>query len=415
MCLTFLIAFLCVDATTRAGDWTQLLGPTRNGVAPADEQLTDWPARGPRVLWSRDDIGAGYAGPVVLGDRAVLFHRPGHTDVVECLDVATGETLWKHMYPAEFRDSFGMDHGPRATPTIDAETRRVYTHGSQGMVHCLDLDTGKVIWRLDTAEAYRAPKGWFGRACSPLIEGHLVLLNIGGTGGIIALRKDSGEVAWEAPDHEASYASPVAATFGGKRLAVFFTREGFVALAPKTGDVHATHRWRPLIDASVNAANPIVVGDLVFLSTSYDTGAILLRVTETGVEKVWSGESMSNHYPTCVHHEGFLYGFDGRQEFGSSLRCIELRTGEVRWNREMPIGSVTVVGDELLILTEDGVLRRGPVSPERFAPTAEVSILGSGIRAYPALSDGRLLARDKKKLVCIEVGRTRAPAKGEPR
>src|SRR5207245_173641 len=102
----------------------------------------------------------------------------------------------------------------------------------------------------------------------------------------------------------------------GTRQVFFFTRAGLVALDPRTGAVRFSKQWRARINASVNAATPLVVGDEVFISASYNTGALLLHFGKEGADEVWKGDDvMSNHYGTCVYHDGCLYGFDGRQEY----------------------------------------------------------------------------------------------------
>src|SRR5207248_1061682 len=99
------------------------------------------------------------------------------------------------------------------------------------------------------------------------------------------------------------------------RHVFFFTRSGLVALDPLTGQVRFTHHWRSRMNASVNAATPVLIGDKLFLSASYGTGAVLLRIAKDGVADVWhNDESLSNHYNTSVYHDGHLYGFYGRQE-----------------------------------------------------------------------------------------------------
>ncbi len=157
--------------------------------------------------------------------------------------------------------------------------------------------------------------------------------------------------------------------------------------------------------ASVSAATPLVIDDLIFLSASYGTGAALLRFKEGGPEKIWAGDDiLSNHYATSVHHNGFLYGFDGRQEEGCHLRCVELKTGKVRWSQDrFGAGTVTLAGGQLLILTEKGELLRAPATPTEFKPTARAQILPFNARAHPALADGRFYARSKDKLVCVDL------------
>ena len=101
----------------------------------------------------------------------------------------------------------------------------VYTFGAQGQLHAVGLADGKKRWSEDTAARYRVAKGFFGAAGSPLVEDGRVIANIGGKGaGIVAFDAATGKVLWTATDDEASYSSPVGATIGGRRLAVFLTR-----------------------------------------------------------------------------------------------------------------------------------------------------------------------------------------------
>ena len=394
----------------QAGDWPQFLGPTRNGVYAGNDLAATWPADGPPVIWQKS-IGQGFSGPVVAQHKLILFHRIDDKETVECLDAKSGKQLWNYGYPTAYRDDFGFDEGPRATPSI--ADRRVYTFGAEGMLHCLDFATGKKIWSVNAKTEFRAPKGFFGIACSPLVEGNAVLLNIGGAegAGIVAFECLTGKILWKASDDEASYSSPVPATINGQRDVFFFTRKELVAVNPADGEIRFKFPWGPTMNASVSAATPLVVDDLVFVSGCYGTGAVVLRVKGNGVENVWSAEDvLSNHYATSVQHDGFLYGIDGRTDPGyqpgPSLRCVELKTGKIRWkNDSVGAATITLAGDQLLILTEKGELIRAAASPEKFKPNARAQILPFQVRAYPALADGFLYARSKDKMVCVDLGK----------
>jgi outer membrane protein assembly factor BamB len=262
------------------------------------------------------------------------------------------------------------------------------------------------VWAVDTKKDFGSPKGYFGRACSPLVEGNAVVLNIGAeNAGIVAFDKATGKVLWKANSDEAGYSSPTAATIHGKRYLLVLTRAGLDAIDPATGKVYFQHHFRSRMDASVNAATPIVIDDMIFVSASYGTGAALLRFDEKGPEKIWAGDGiLSNHYATSVYADGFLYGFDGRQEQGPNLRCIELKTGQVKWSEDhFGAGTLMIAGGKLLILTEKGELMIAPASPDGFKPTSRAQVLPFESRAYPALADGFFYARSKDKLVCVDL------------
>ena len=403
---------------SHAADWPQFLGPTRNGISSETNLCAAWPADGPPVVWQKK-IGAGFSGPVVAGNRLILFHRQNDKEIVECFDAKNGSPVWRFDYPTTYRDDFGFDEGPRATPTI--ADGRVYTFGAEGALHALDFQSGKKIWSVDTKQTFHAPKGFFGMACSPLVEGDLVIMNLGGSddAGIVAFDKKTGVVRWKKTGHEASYSSPVAADINGTRYTLVFTRDGLTVLRPSNGDITFEFPWRSRMNASVNAATPLVQDDLIFLSASYGTGAVLLRFRpSTNPEgrrgaivptKVWSGDDiLSDHYATSILHDGYLYGIHGRTDPGfeprPSLRCVELKTGKIRWStEEIGPATLTFADGQLLILTETGELMRCAASPTQFKITSRAQILGFGTRAFPALANGLFYARSKDTLVCVRL------------
>jgi outer membrane protein assembly factor BamB len=397
------LALAVVAAVAVGADWPQFLGPARNGTSPETGLLSTWPSKGPPVVWERD-VGEGYSAPVVAAGRLILFHRVGDEEVVECLEAATGKLVWRHADATRYEDPLGKGDGPRSTPAV--ADGRVWTLGPGGRLLCLRLDDGKKLWERALLQDYEVPPSFFGVGTSPLVEGSHVLVNVGSpAAGIVAFDKDTGKEAWHATGQGASYASPVAATIDGVRHVLFFTREGLVSLDPASGAVRFTKRWRSRIDASVNAATPVVFDGHTFLSACYGTGAVLLKVRRDGVDEVWKNdESLSCHFSTPVYLDGHLYGFDGRQEEGARLRCVEARTGKVCWTQEgYGCGSAILADGRLIVLSEGGELALLRPDPARYRELARAQLLGRPCRAHMALSGGRLYARDGKRLVCWDL------------
>ena len=394
---------LLATASMLAQDWPQFLGPDRDGRYSGPALDIDWDVDGPPEVWRRA-VGAGFAGPVVVGGQVILFHRLDDREVVEALDASTGAAVWQYDYLTTYRDDFGFDEGPRAAPVV--ADGRVYTFGAQGQLHALNLETGDLAWYVDTKAEFDFRKGFFGAAGSPLVEGGHVIANIGGAdAGVVAFDAETGAVAWRALDDEASYSSGVSATIGGVRHAVFFTRNYLAGLDPADGAVRFSRPWRSRLRASVNAATPLVVDDLIFVSATYGTGAGLFRVNGGQLDEIWiSDEVMSNHYSTSVYHDGHLYGFHGRQEYSPSLRAVELRTGAVKWDiPSYGAGTVTLADDRLVIVRESGELVVAPASPEAFTVIATAQILPPVVRAYPALAAGRIYVRNENTLICLDL------------
>ena len=390
-----------------AADWPQYLGPNRNAIYPDKALTKTWPDDGPKVVWRKKDIGEGLCGLVVSGEKAILFHEIARQDVIECLNAKTGRSIWSNQYPTSFSDSLGSGGGPRATPAIIEN--KVYTMGAQGMVVCTDMTSGKTIWQVDAQKKFRAPNGFFGMACSPLIEGNALLLNIGGENGmgIVALNKINGKLLWKTLEDEASYSSPVMATLQGKRRAVFFTRSGLAVINPIDGNIDYQKHWRSRIHASVNAAAPLVVANQIFITSSYNTGALVIKSTKERYKKIWSNDtSLSSQYASVMHKDGFLYGTHGRADIPPTpaLRCIELATGKIRWSEDR-FGDCQMIlcGDRLAALMENGELVLGQVSPKGWKEISRAQVVGSDARRQPALADGRLYVRSKNQISCFEV------------
>jgi outer membrane protein assembly factor BamB len=388
-------------------DWPQFLGPQRNGLYQGAPIVSTFPAAGPRVVWSKK-VGQGLSGPVVVGNRVILFHRVGDRELVESLDAATGASHWQYGYPTAYRDDFGFDEGPRAVPVVADGV--VYTFGAEGELSAIGLQRGERLWSEHTATQFRVGKGFFGAAGSPLVEGGRVIANIGGEkAGIISFNARKGAVEWTATQDAASYSSPAGATIAGRRYAIFLTRSGLVGLDPATGAVRFQRPWRARANASVNAATPIVVDDMIFISAEYGPGAAVLRLEGSSLTELWSSNDvLSNHYATSVYANGVLYGFHGRQEYGPSLRAVDFRSGQVKWSEEkFGAGTVTLAGDQLLVVRENGELLLAPATPAAFKPTGRAKVLAGTVRAYPALDAGFLYVRNDDTLVCLDLRRDR--------
>ena len=388
-----------------ATDWPQFLGPDRNGTYTGPPLSETWGTSGPKVVW-RKQVGQAFAGPAVVQNRVLLFHRVANEEVLESLDVKTGASVWRYAYPTNYRDDFGFDEGPRAVPVVADGV--VYTFGAQGQLHAVDLAKGTRLWSEDTMKRFNVPKGYFGAGGSPLVEGGRVIANIGGDkAGLVAFEAKTGKIVWTATEDDASYSSGMAATIGGRRLAIFLTRDNLLGLDPATGMIQFQRRWRSRSAASVNAATPLVVGDSIFVSAEYGPGAGVLRVEGSKLVDVWaSDEALSNHYMTSVYRDGYLYGFHGRQEYGPSLRAVEFKTGAVKWSQDQfRAGSITLVGDKLLIIRESGEMILAPASPQAFKPLARAQILPGVVRPLPAIADGFVYVRNENTLVCLDLRR----------
>jgi outer membrane protein assembly factor BamB len=399
-----ILAWHFASPAAPGGDWPQILGPHRDGKADG-ERLAEWPAAGPRSVWRRD-VGSGFAGVAVVGNRSVVFHRVGNLLTAEALETATGKPQWKVTFETNYRGSISPDDGPRCVPII--HLGRVYLLGPGGELACVTLEGGKKVWSRQVYREFDAPEGYFGAGSSPIVEGDKLLLNVGGRdgAGLVAFSLADGKTVWKATDEAASYSSPAAATIDGVRHVVFVTRLNVVSVDPQQGSVRFQFPFGAR-GPTVNAANPLILGDHVFVSASYGVGAQWAKIGPRRATTVWeSDDVMSSQYTTCVEKDGVLYGIDGRQDLGvARLRAFDPTTGKVHWTKEgFGTGNLILAGDKLLIMKTDGQLILADPSPESYRPLATAQLFDTTVQALPALSDGLFFARDTKTLKCVAVG-----------
>lgn len=397
-CLTYVTVLFLLGA-----DWPQWMGPNRNGGVSEKESIPVWDKDGPKKLWSVG-VGSGWSSPVVVGNRVYLHHRERDEEVLTALDATSGKEVFNVRQKTRYRDDFNFDDGPRATPCVHGKT--IYTLGADGDLTAREVETGRQVWSRNVNTDYKVQKGFFGVATSPVVVEDRLLVNVGGKGaGVVAFDLATGKELWKVSDDGVSYSSPVLAKIDEESLVVFFTRQGLLAVTPKKGAVRYQFEWRPRINASVNAANPIVSGNRIFLSTSYSRGAVLLEAAKGELKEVWSGDdALSCHFNTPVLTASHLYGVDGRQEGGASLRCVEFGTGKVRWSEKgFGCAALLVFDRQLLALTERGELVLFEQNAKVYQELARAEVLESPCRASPAYSDGKLFARDGKRLVCLKL------------
>ncbi|MCG3197926.1 MAG: Outer membrane protein assembly factor BamB [bacterium] len=393
--LTLLAVFPPVarGADPSAGlDWPQYGGVMRNFTSEETGWNRDWAAREPAVVWSHE-IGIGFSSMAVAGGRVYAMGYADDKDTVFCFDATTGDEIWKHSYPAPLLDKY-YEGGPGGSPTVDGD--RVYTLSKTGDFFCFDAATGKIHWQKNIKTEHGAKQPEWAFACSPLIEGDWVILEVGKT---LAFDRKSGKLIWESSDYGAAYSTPVAFDLNGRRCLAVFPEHGLVILDAKNGKEISKQRWET--NYGVNAASPVVQGNKVFVSSGYNRGCGLFELTPTGEAKpVWENKNMRNHFSTTLLWKGHLYGFDE-----SDLKCLDLATGEEKWFQDgLGKGSLMIADGNLVILSEKGELVLAEPSPEGYKELGRTQILSGKCWTVPVLSHGRLFARNAKgDLVCVDL------------
>ncbi|HYN23066.1 MAG TPA: PQQ-binding-like beta-propeller repeat protein [Thermoanaerobaculia bacterium] len=393
---------LLAAGSAAALDWPQFLGVNRDGVSAETDLPRSWPAEGPRVVWKRA-IGEGYSGISVVGDRLYTMDSDGTTEYVLALEAGSGKEVWRVPAGPKLIDSMG--NGPRTTPTLDGGT--VYAMGSHGRLLALKAADGAKIWEVDLPQSFGAKRPNWGYSGSPLIDGDLLILEVGGKDGrgVVAFEKATGKVRWGALDGDAAYSSPVVMTIGGIKQYVVTRRAGSqtVALRPD-GSVLWTHPG----PFSVIASALLIPPDRVYVSGGDDAGAVLMRIkieggTEGGkatVEELWKNRTMKNHFNNAVLVGPHLYGFDN-----ATFKCLSIATGEQTWaSRGLGKGSLLAAdGNLLIVLSDQGTLLLVEATPGAYTELARFQAMEGKAWTAPTLANGRLYLRDHDEIVALEM------------
>lgn len=386
---------------TLGHDWPQYRGPERNGISTETDLLKEWPDTGPRELF-RIPIGHGFSGISVVENALFTADSDAEGQYALKLDAETGSVLWRQRISENFENNFG--NGPRSTPTVAGD--RVYLVGSLGHLVALDAKTGETHWSLDLKEKFGAEQPTFGFSGSPLVVGNEVYIEAGGPEGnsIVALSAESGEILWTSQSSAGAYNSPVYAEIHGIPQLLVLNRDNLVGISLE-GRLLWSHPFAP--DSGVKPALPIFVDpDLVFVSASYDIGAMVVRLSKEGdsfaAEEVWQSRVMRNHFNSSVLHEGRIYGFDN-----SALKCIEAATGKTCWAKRGGLGkgSLIYADGDFLVLSETGTLLLVEATPEGFREKASTGVLSGRCWTEPTLAHGRLYLRNREEMVALDLRR----------
>jgi len=374
-------------------DWPNWRGPNHNGISTETGWQTNWPQPGPKLLWEAL-VGIGFSSIAVSDGRVYTMGNISENDIIWCFDAESGKLLWRYSYPSP-KDAKYYEGGPSATPTI--HNGKVYTLSKRGKFFCLDAATGKVLFTKDLQKDLGIKIPTWGLASSALIVGDKIFFNAATAG--LALNISDGSLVWKNGSGPAGYATPVPFSYNGKTyLAIFGARELFV-VAADSGQILARFPWKTGYD--VNAADPIIVaGNKIFISSGYNKGCALLKLTSKGLTAIWQNKNMRNHFNSCIFWQGHIYGIDER-----TLKCLNLDTGEELWRKSgYNKGSLILADGKIILLGERGKLAVAPASPQGFNELAVAPILSGKCWTTPVLANGRIYARNAKgRLVCVDV------------
>ncbi|OYP37466.1 PQQ-binding-like beta-propeller repeat protein [Rhodopirellula sp. MGV] len=395
--------------STAVPDWPQRYGANRRATIDwslGDPQLE---VHGPRIFWEAN-VGTGYGSPVTSQGNVIQLHRVEDSEVLTCYDALSGQIRWEYRYATTFRCQFDYSSGPSGSPVIDGNY--VYVVGGQHQVFCLGLTDGKLCWQRDLGAEYSLDDLDFAVGACPLIVDQMLIYNLGAEikqAGIVALDCATGETIWTATDHSAGYCSPIAANIHGQPFVFVMTNRGLVSLDPLSGIVDWELEHHPHSDLSYNSVSPTVVDDLVLAITGPGPGALCVRVNADRSYSVnWKDRRvLDSQFNTLITHGNDVIGFTAKRQGGSRLRCIDIRSGDLRWESDCDLGRGQGLrfNSTLLLTGENGhlaTIKLGADGPTKTVVT-DTPVLDSPLYTSPAVFDRFIYVKNEHRLVCFEI------------
>ncbi len=401
---SFLVVLLMVIGVMAVPgqDWPQWRGPQRTGLSAETGLLKEWPAGGPRKVWSIQGLGEGYGAVAVRGDRLVVQGTTGGASVIFCLNRADGAKIWSTALGPKRDESRG--NGPRATPTIDDD--RVYVLTENGDLACLRLRDGSTVWRKNILREFGGENPHWMISESPLVDGNRLIVSPGGkNAGIVALDKMTGARIWVAADlsDEAAYSSSIVADISGVRTILNFTSTAAVGVRASDGKL--MFRYDRAANGTANCATPVFADNRVFFSSAYGTGGALLELTAgngvVAAREAYFTREMMNHHGGMLLINGYLYGFSN-----AILTCLEFATGKKMWShRSVGKGSMTYADGMLYLVGEDQTVGLAEAGPRGYFEKGRFPLedLGRPTWAHPVVAGGRLYIRNQGTLACYDI------------
>ncbi|MEC9037413.1 MAG: PQQ-binding-like beta-propeller repeat protein [Verrucomicrobiota bacterium] len=413
-----LISTLMFCSSVLGADWPQYHGPNSNRTTDEVIQNTDWGDKKPKQLWSAM-TPTGFSS-MILADGAAYTTISEEIDGIPsevCIsfDAESGETRWKANLDLWRVDNGGGNagapnnkggDGPRTTPSYS--DGKIYAYTSDMLLICLSAKDGSEVWSVEVAKTHKGRNIRWENASAPLIEEDMVIIQGGGPGeSFLAFDKNNGKLKWKTGDYLMTHATPVATEINKQRQILFFTQKGMVSINPKNGKELWMHKFPYKVST---AASAVVDDNIVYFAAGYGVGSTAIQVgDDNSTKELWfleGNKPVTNHWSTPLVKNGYLYGMFGFKEYGDGpLKCVELKTGKVMWEKSGygPAG-ICLANDTLICLGDMGQLTLVKANPKKYEEISRLDRVVKGkCWSSPIFADGKILIRSTQEATCLDM------------
>lgn len=370
-------------------DWPWWRGPTRDGVADADQQPPlQWSAT-KNIVWKAKLPGRGHASPTVVGGKVFLPTADEQAEVqsVLCFDRKSGRQLWNTDIHQGGWERRGHKKSSLASATIACDGRLLFVnflHDEAIYTTALDL-AGKQVWQTRVSN-FITHQGF---GSSPAVYGSLVLVSTDNkAGGVVAaLDRTSGEIVWkQSRPKQPNYTSPAILPIDGRDQLLVAGCDHISSFDPLSG--------KPLweIEGSTTECVGSIVTDgrRVFASGGYPK-KLTQAVEADGSGKLAWENSVQTYVPSMLVRDGYLYTVT---DAGIAM-CFDAANGKELWKSRLGgtfNASLVLAGDRIYAANQEGKTFVFRARSDKYEQLAENS-LGDEVYATPAICGGRIYHR----------------------
>lgn len=399
--ITLIMTALIFCETVSAQDWPGWRGPNRDGVVAAFSAPKAWP-ESLKLKW-KATVGEGHSSPIVSGNRVYIHTRQGEQEVVSAIDLNSGNVLWTDSHPVSYMmnpAALGHGKGPKSTPVISGG--KLYSLSINGMLSCHNAETGKVKWRKNFSEEFKATSPLYGSAMSPLVVDNLVIAHVGGSSGgmLAAFNAETGDVKWSWKGDGPGYASPIVVEMAGVRQIVTQSEKNIIAVSASSGELLWQMPFTTEYDQ--NIVTPVVYKQTLIFS-GYDKGTFAIKPQMNGgkwkAEQVWQNPQVAMYMNSPVVSGDHLFGLSHKRK--GQFFGLDARTGATAWTsegREGENAGMLAAGNLLFFLTNDAELIVARKSATAFELLKKYTVAQSPTWAHPVVIGNRILIKDATTL-----------------
>ena len=397
------VIFICTSVgysqLSNSESWSQFRGPHGDGTSSEDLSQLNWSETPPTLLWKKE-TGPAFS-ELIISEGVVYTMTSQQVDslsgfeFIVAYDEKTGDELWKSNVDSIFIEMDGWGHGSRATPTIDELS--IYSLSAHGKLTANSIKDGSQIWQLDLVKEFGSTCPRWGFSSSPILVDNQLIMEVGGkdSSAFVSFDKTNGDVIWASAQGAASYNSPLVVTIDGQEQIIFANGQTLVSYTSK-GDT----LWSYTMPFRGIIAMPVFIGpNKIFLSGVRNPGFIIVQVEENKATEAIQGNTMKTDFSSCLYYNGNIYGFHV-----ATLRCISAETGEVKWSkRGFGKGSLILVGDKLLVLSDQGKLAIVEAVPDAYEEVGSVQAITGKSWTAPSFLDGKVFVRNLTEVACYSL------------